>query len=123
MEVVKRPKIKPSKREKKRYIVFEIVSIEKPEFKDVKDAILSACLKYLGEFGYTKSRIYVIENLYSKEKRRGMLRVTNKSIEGIKSVLGMIKKINNQDITLRLLGISGILKKAKNKFLLKESPK
>jgi ribonuclease P/MRP protein subunit POP5 len=112
-------KIKPSKRQKKRYIVFQIVSEDKFGFEEAKKAIVNACFKYLGEFTCEKAKPYIIQNVYIGDKNRGILRVGHKYVEDIKKAFSMIKKINEKNVMVRPLGISGILKKAKNKFLLK----
>ncbi len=109
-------RMKPSSREKKRYIVFEIISEHEFNFEEVKKAVMSNCLRYLGEFGYEKLRLYIIKNLYNKNK--GMLRVTNKMLNDIKASLAKINQINGKKAALKIIGISGILKKAKNKFLI-----
>ncbi len=112
--------LKPSQREKKRYIVFEITPQTRFSFQDVKDAILQACLRYLGEFGTTKARLFIIGNTYVPDKGRGILRATNKMTNEVKAALSMIKSIKNKKVTFNVIGVSGILKKAKYKFLLKE---
>lgn len=113
-------KIKPSSREKKRYIVFEIISEVKFNFEDVKRAIIGNCLRYLGEFGCEKANIYVIKNTYLFDKGRGIIRVANKMVIDVKSALAKNLVINNQKVVFNIIGVSGIIKKAKNKFLFKE---
>lgn len=108
-------RIKPSKREKKRYIVYEIDAEKQISFKEAKNAITKACLRYLGEFGFEKTKLYIIGNTY--KNNRGILRTTNKTLDDIKKTLKMIKTINNTKTNVNIKGISGILKKAKNKFL------
>jgi ribonuclease P/MRP protein subunit POP5 len=117
MKVQKNKPLRPSLREKKRYIVFEIISDDKIEFKDIKNSILNACNKFLGEFGCAKANPYIIENCFDSSSKKGILRVTNKSLNDIKAALSMIKDINNQRVIFKIIGVSGILKKAKNKFL------
>jgi ribonuclease P/MRP protein subunit POP5 len=112
-------RLKPSEREKKRYIVFEISSGQKISFQLAKNAILDVCLRCIGEFGCQRARIYIIENLYIPEKNRGVLRVTNKSLNEIRAALAMVKCIDGNEVVFQTIGISGILKKAKYKFLMK----
>lgn len=113
-------KIKPSSREKKRYVVFEIISETKITFEDAKKAIINTCLRYLGEFGVAKANIYVIRNTYVPDKNRGILRVANKTVVDVRKALGMITNSNNKKVVFKIIGVSGIIKKAKNKFLFKE---
>ena len=107
--------LKPSQREKKRYIVFEIISSDKFAFEQAKNAIIRNYFKFLGEFGFEKARLYIIKNLYKDNK--GILRITNKCVNDIKAVFEKISSIEGIKASFEIKGISGILKKAKNKFL------
>jgi ribonuclease P/MRP protein subunit POP5 len=111
-------RLKPSQRERKRYIVFQIRPADF-SFDDVKNAIIEACTRFLGEFGVAKANVYVIKNLYQRNGR-GVLRAANKMVNDVKAALVKISRINKTAVTCRTLGISGTLKKAKRKFLLKE---
>jgi len=106
---------KPSQREKKRYIVYEIKSAEEFQFPAVKKTISEACYKYIGEFGVNKARLNIMANTYSDNK--GIFRCTNRQANDVKECIGMIKEINGKKASMDIIGISGILKKAKNKFL------
>ena len=106
---------KPSQREKKRYIVYEIKATEKFEFSAVKKTIFDVCHKYIGEFGVYKARLNIMANTYSNNK--GIFRVTNRQANDVKECIAMIKEINGKKASMDIIGISGILKKAKNKFL------
>ncbi len=107
--------LRPSLREKKRYIVFEIDSRHDFTAKQAKDAAISSCLRYIGEFGTAKANPYFINNVYKSNK--GIIRVNNKAVEPVRACLAMVDSIDNKKAMIRTLGISGILKKAKNKFL------
>ena len=53
----------PSLREKKRYLVFEVISKEKiKDFKPVSDAVKDASYHFLGVFGMAKAGIMLLEN-------------------------------------------------------------
>ena len=107
--------ILPSLKEKKRYIVFEIISKEKLEFRDVKNEIKQQILSFVGELGYGKAGIQILDDLWKNQ--RGVIRVNNKWVNNIKSTLALIKKIKNEKIIVKTIGISGTLKKTKEKYL------
>jgi ribonuclease P/MRP protein subunit POP5 len=113
-------KIKPSAREKKRYVVYEIKSKDGFLFKDVKKSILDACYRYIGEFGVNKSRLFIIENTYLKNEKRGIFRCTNRQLKDVKECITMIKEIEGKKASIEIIGVSGIIKKAKHKFLLRK---
>jgi len=106
--------ILPSLREKKRYLVFEVLSKDSLNFSALNDAIYDSCFNYLGDLGMAKAGILTMKDKYSNNK--GIIRVNHKNTENLKSALMLI---NKKDVLIRTLGVSGILKKAENKFLAK----
>lgn len=108
--------ILPSLREKKRYLAFEIISQDKiKDFTSVNNAIFNSCFSYLGELTMAKAGIMLLKDKYKNNK--GIIRVNHKNINNLKSSLMLIKKINKQDVIVRTLGLSGILKKAEKRYL------
>ncbi|MFH1053334.1 MAG: Rpp14/Pop5 family protein [Candidatus Woesearchaeota archaeon] len=108
----------PSLREKKRYLAFEIIS-KKPinDFKIVSQSLWSSFLEYLGKFGVSKAGLWILPDKYDAKNQRGLIRVNNKEVDSLKSALIMIKEIQGQDVIIRSVGVSGILKKAENRYL------
>lgn len=98
----------PSLKEKKRYIVYKIHSDSKIDAKKAQKEIQEQCLKFLGELGYSKAGIQMINST--------TLKTNVKYLNETKMALGLIKKINNKKATVDVIGVSGILKKAKSKF-------
>ncbi len=107
----------PSLREKKRYLAFEIISGNKLSINDVKEAIINAVSRFLGEFGSSKAGIIFLDDKYNEKTQRGIIKVNRKQVDNLKSALILIKKIKNEDIIFRSIGVSGILKKATGKYL------
>lgn len=113
-------RILPTLRQKKRYIVFEIIADKKiTDFKAVSKAIWDKSLKLLGELGVSKAGIWVLEEKFDPELQRGIIKVDNKYVPQAKSALLMVDKIGNQKVILKSVGVSGILKKACQKYLTK----
>ena len=108
----------PSLREKKRYLVFEIISDSKIENQNkVAEAVLAGCQKYLGEMGMAKAGLMVLNDNYNQEKQRGIIKVSNKMVDNLRAALCFIKEVDHQKVIVRSIGVSGILKKAKNRYL------
>ncbi len=100
----------PSLKEKKRYLAFEV---SKPiKFKLVSKAIWDNVLNYLGTKGTAQAGIWLLNDKYKKNK--GLIRVSNKHVDDLKTSLALIKKIDNKDVIVKSLGVSGILNKAEN---------
>ncbi len=101
-------RIKASKRAKKRYIVFEVISKELNDCA-IHNAIKKSAFNVLG-VKYQQAGIRFLKNKYKPSVHRGIFRVNNKYAE---VVVGAINKSNN----IKTLGMSGILKKAEDKYL------
>ena len=108
----------PSLREKKRYLVFEVISKEKiNNTEDISNAIWHASLQFLGKLGTAKAGIIVLNNKWDAEHQRGIIKVSHKHVDAVKAALTFADKINNTDVIFRSIGVSGILRKAENMFL------
>jgi len=101
-------KIKPSKRAKKRYIVFEVISREIDD-SAINNAIKKSVLNLLGE-EYRKAGIMFLKSKYKTSLHRGIIRVNNNYS---KKVIGAINEMHS----MKTLGMSGILKKAEKRYL------
>ena len=109
--------ILPSLREKKRYLVFEVISKNKFTFNHVSHVLWNAMFNFLGQLGMSKAGVILLENKWSDELQKGILKVNHKNVDNVKASLMLATKINDEDVIVRSLGVSGILKKAENNYL------
>ena len=106
----------PSLKEKKRYLAFRLISEDNiSDFHKVEDSIIANALGFMGKFDFSKAGIQVIEDCYKENK--GVIRINAKYIDEFKSSLLFLTKINGQEVIFQTVGLSGILKKAKDKYL------
>ena len=112
--MIKIKTILPTLKEKKRYLVYGVISDKKINFDDAKEAVNKAILQFLGELGYAKAGIIILSEW---KKNKGILRINHKEVDKVKTALCLIEKINNEAVIVRTIGVSGILKKAREKFL------
>ncbi len=112
--MVKLKPILPSLKEKKRYLVYEVLS-QKPLEKDVSEEILNKTKGFLGIFDSAKAGLQNVE--YDKKTQRGVIRVTTTQVDKLKTSLALISQLNEEESTIRTIGVSGILKKARNKYI------
>ena len=103
----------PSLREKKRYVVFDIKTDDFDK-KKIENIIAETALKFMGEFGISKAGFMILSDSWNGKK--GIIKIGSKYVDEIKLVLGLIKG----NIIVNTLGVSGTLKKAKQKFIGKE---
>ncbi len=106
---MKEKQLLPSLREKKRYIVYEVLSNKSFSFSEISKAITAAIKNFIGELGCAKAGIILL-NKYKNNK--GILRVNHKSVDEVRSALTLIKEINNQKTVVKTIRTSGILNKA-----------
>jgi ribonuclease P/MRP protein subunit POP5 len=103
----------PSLREKKRYLVFEIISKNKiKQASEVFKAIIDSILSFAGQKGTAQAGIIILNDKYDKEKQKGIIRVNNKMTDVLKSALILIKEISGEPVAIKSIATSGILKKA-----------
>jgi ribonuclease P/MRP protein subunit POP5 len=108
----------PSLREKKRYMVYEVIS--KNQFNDalhVNKAIVHAAKGFLGSLGMAKAGILPIDDQWNVDRQKGIIRVDNKQLDNLNASLVFVKEIDEKEVIVRSIGTSGILKKAKQKYL------
>ena len=114
-------RILPSLRQKKRYLVFEIVADSKiSDFEPVSKAIWAKALALLGELGTSKAGILILPEKFDATLQRGIIKVGHKHVDHMKTVLTMVESINNQKVILRCVGVSGILKKDTQKYMIRK---
>ncbi|KYK26342.1 hypothetical protein AYK26_05100 [Euryarchaeota archaeon SM23-78] len=102
--------LKSSMREKKRYLAYEIIS-NQPLSRDADKALINQIKALLGVFSAGKAGIMSVT--YNAVKQRGVLRVDRKFVDNIRSCFVMIKHINNQEVLVRTLRVSGMINKVK----------
>ncbi|MBI2541220.1 hypothetical protein HYV80_00730 [Candidatus Woesearchaeota archaeon] len=108
----------PSLREKKRYLVFEVISKEKiNDAGQVSGAVWNASLQFLGQLGTAKTGIMVLNNKWNAELQRGIIKVSHRHVDSVKAALAFAGRISGKNAIFRSVGVSGILKKAESKFM------
>ena len=108
----------PSLREKKRYLVFEVISNNPIESSAINDSIKDSYKELYGQIGLSKAGLLFINKKFNREKQRGIVKVCNKYVEKLRFSLSLIKKIEINKAIVRSVGCSGILKKAEKNYLL-----
>ena len=108
----------PSLKEKKRYVVFHIISNKKfNNPKKIFNAIKLSYLNLFGQFGMAKAGIIFLKERYYPEKQKGIIKIGNKYAHNLKTSFLFIKKIDNTSVIIRGIGVSGTIKKAVGKFI------
>ena len=104
-------KLKPSLKQKKRYVLFGIKASKAFSLAEVKEAIDSALLRFLGELGIAKAGPLLVKEKWSLEKQYFVLKVNHNYVDELKTALILNKKIKNTPVLIHSIVTSGTLKK------------
>ncbi|MBU0615236.1 MAG: hypothetical protein KJ601_04030 [Nanoarchaeota archaeon] len=107
----------PTLKERKRYIAYEVISDQVTDADSVSSSIQKSVHEFIGRLGEEKAGMIFLKDKWSETKQRGLVRVNNKYVDHIKASMGLIKQINDRNVIVRSLGVSGILKKAYNRYM------
>jgi ribonuclease P/MRP protein subunit POP5 len=115
---MREPKIlPPSMRPKYRYIVFEIISSEPVEYNDIITSIWNSALAFLGELESSKLNMWIIHNLFDAKTKRGVIKCDHRFVEQMRVILTLIQLIGESRVCFKILGVTGTVKSAINKYL------
>ena len=103
-------KILPSLRERKRYIKFKVFSEEKIVYSDLEQAILNTCLDFYGEFETSKISLWLIKNLWNEKEQVGIIKCNHLAVPKVIVCLGLIRRLGDIRVFIKVLKISGTLK-------------
>lgn len=113
--------LKPTMREKARYLAFELKIednqgnlIPPKPFIEYQNALIEELEKNLGVFLSANAGIKPVK--YDSELGRGILRTTHRSIDDIKACFPLIKEVKGKEVSIRSVGVSGMLNKATTKY-------
>ncbi len=105
-------KLLPSLKQKKRYVVFEILSSKKFSFPEIKEEVESTLLLFFGQWGLAKSSPLIIKEKFNPEKQRFVIKINHKFMDELRAALTLSKKIKNTPVIIKSVITSGTLKKA-----------
>lgn len=105
----------PSRREKKRYVAFEVVNPK--EGISAEQAFLEIQMQMrslTGSKGLAQAGLMLLKNKSSLKKRRGLIRVSNRHVDNLRASIALA---DGSDMVLQSIGTSGMLKKAYHNYI------
>ena len=105
----------PTQRERNRYIAFKLISDSRFKREEVVKAVWDTVLRFLGESGASRTSLWLMD--WSDEKQNGILKVNHNSVDEVRAALALLKDINKENCIPHVLGVSGTIKKSKEKYL------
>lgn len=104
----------PSLREKNRYVVYQVSSEESLGCQDVQRAIQDASVRFMGELGMAASGFLMMPEW---KHQQGVIKVNHHYVDEVKASFLFIQEIKGKHVSVESVGVSGVLKKAKMKFM------
>lgn len=101
------PVVKPTMREKRRYILYKVESDAPVSEEEVKRASYNALLSFLGEYGSSLANPKFIR--YMEADRLAILRCNHTEVEKAKAALALCNNIGGKRAALRLKRVSGTI--------------
>ncbi len=102
--------LSPTLREKDRYVSFQIISEEPIIYSDLEQSIWNILLDFLGEYGVSKTSMWLVKNLWNEKEQQGVIRCNNKSVSQIIAGLGLISRLGDTRVIFKILKVSGTIK-------------
>ena len=106
--------LRPSLREKKRYLVYQISGADDISMPSLQHALVKRVNELLGVFDAANAGILPLQ--CDLKSRQGILRMNHTVVQRVRACFVLIDSLKNQSVQITSLGTSGILKKAKNNF-------
>ncbi|MGC8993298.1 MAG: Rpp14/Pop5 family protein [Candidatus Aenigmatarchaeota archaeon] len=100
----------PSLRERKRYILFKVFSEEPISYTFLKEAINTEMLKFYGEIGLSKMSLKFLDERWDEKGQIGIIQCNNLSVPNVIAALGLIQRIGESRINIKVLKVSGTIK-------------
>jgi ribonuclease P/MRP protein subunit POP5 len=107
----------PSLKEKKRYVVFEVMCDAQIADNTAYDEIERQLHTYVGDLGVAQAGLQFIRERWDNTRKRGIARVNHTSVDLLRASFVFIESMKNKKVIVRSLGVSGILAKAHQKYL------
>ncbi len=107
----------PTLREKKRYLVFELVSEKNVQREDLIREIFSCANLLIGDVGSSECNL----RLLKYENSKGIIRCNYLMTDTVRAVLATVNSIAGAPVLIYVMGISGTVAKATEKYLENEN--
>ncbi len=105
----------PSMREKKRYVIFRVISEQGVDYRTVRDALWNSMTRWIGEAGLAKANVRIVRNLWRQKEQTGFVQVSPKCVDAVKVAMGLIHQIGDQRVIFQSVRVSGTIKSGREK--------
>lgn len=100
----------PTLRERERYVYFKIISDGKVLYSDLEAAIWNTLIGFYGESGVGGMSVWFVKNTWDDRSQSGVIRCNNLSVPRLIAGLGLIPRLGESRIVLKVEKVSGTIK-------------
>jgi len=100
----------PTMRIRKRYVKFKIISEESIVYADLEHAVWNLYLDFYGEKGTSELDLWLVRNLYDEKEQTGVIRCNHMSVDKVLAGLGLLTRLGDNRIVVKILNVSGTIK-------------
>ncbi|MFP4118695.1 MAG: Rpp14/Pop5 family protein [Candidatus Woesearchaeota archaeon] len=114
--MLKTKPLRPAFREKKRYLVYKADSFADNGISmyAVQQSLVSTLTDMLGVFDGAAAGILPIK--FDKKSNKGIIRVNHTAVDRVRACFALISELEGVPVRITSVGVSGILKKAKENY-------
>jgi len=110
----------PTLRERKRYLLIKIFCEEELSYEEIERTFWNAILNSFGKISFLTS-FKILKDTYNREEKTIVVKCNHISKHFVYFALGNIKEINGKKCIIKLLKVSGTIKRLK-KFISQKYP-
>ncbi len=102
-------------REKRRYILFEVMSEGEVDKQRLQRAIWDSVYSLYGDTGASESRLWLTSYDCGEDTGIGVLRCAHRVVERVRAALACIHSVDGIRVAIRVIRVSGTLKGVRGK--------
>ncbi|MFW6230713.1 MAG: Rpp14/Pop5 family protein [Nanoarchaeota archaeon] len=106
----------PTLRERKRYLVYEVISDSDFDAYDISESIKSSMQDLVGWKGMAEAGLIFVNKKFSKTAQKGIIRVAHDSLDTLRASFTFIKDIKGRPAIVRSVIASGMIDKAETEI-------
>lgn len=104
-----KPKLLASMRNRRRYLVFKVLCENEIEYFDIKNAILSEIIRFIGTENFGRAEIKFIDEIWNKRLKIGAIRCNAPFVDRIKVALALLHQVSESPIIINVIRVCGTI--------------
>jgi ribonuclease P/MRP protein subunit POP5 len=106
----------PSLRERKRYILFKVISEQSINYQLFKELLSSTILKFYGELTFGKFGFRILNERWNEKEQIGIIKCNHLYVPNIIVALGLLQRLGDRRVNVKILKVSGTIKSLLKEF-------